>query len=209
MLGIAVRKLVTLPVSSLGIICDLLEKISDPQWVEATKRFLRKENPWVKQWLWRKIDENTIEVNLDFPVKLPFEEAELRVWKKCSGLVIVKRIGEDLFIDDRKIILHFEIEQNSGTIPGSTLLTRLVEKDVLHPNILDALLENTHLIPNSFKKDKDGNIQIVFFWAVGFRDGNGVVCIRCLHFDDGRWGWDYGWLDNGFDDQCPAVLLAS
>ncbi|MBI4118748.1 MAG: hypothetical protein HY452_00610, partial [Parcubacteria group bacterium] len=46
MLGIAVRKLVTLPGSTLGIVCDLLEKLSDPEWVEATKKFLRKENPW-------------------------------------------------------------------------------------------------------------------------------------------------------------------
>ena len=46
MLGIAVRKLVTLPTQALGLVCDLLEKLSDPDWIEATKRFLRKENPW-------------------------------------------------------------------------------------------------------------------------------------------------------------------
>lgn len=41
MLGIAVRKLVTLPSQTLGVVCDLLEKLADPEWVEATKRFLR------------------------------------------------------------------------------------------------------------------------------------------------------------------------
>lgn len=46
MLGSAVRKLVTLPASVLGIVCDLLEKMSNPEWIEATKRFLRKQNPW-------------------------------------------------------------------------------------------------------------------------------------------------------------------
>ena len=46
MLGIAVRKLVTLPSSTLGLVCDLLEKLSDEEWVVSTKRFLRKENPW-------------------------------------------------------------------------------------------------------------------------------------------------------------------
>ncbi|MEK7078086.1 MAG: hypothetical protein AAB911_00805 [Patescibacteria group bacterium] len=46
MFGIAVRKLVTLPAQALGIVCDLLEKLSDPEWIEATKKFLRKENPW-------------------------------------------------------------------------------------------------------------------------------------------------------------------
>lgn len=46
MLGIAVRKLVTLPSSTLGLVCDLLEKLSDPDWETPAKRFLRKENPW-------------------------------------------------------------------------------------------------------------------------------------------------------------------
>jgi len=41
-----VRKLVTLESSVLGAVCDLLEKLSDPEWVTALKRFLRKENPW-------------------------------------------------------------------------------------------------------------------------------------------------------------------
>ena len=48
MLGVAVRKLVTLPAQVLGIVCDLLEKFSDPEWVEAAKRFLRKEESWPK-----------------------------------------------------------------------------------------------------------------------------------------------------------------
>lgn len=51
MLGIAIRKLVTLPNNVLGIVCDLLEKLSDPEWVMALKKFLRKENPWPEhQW---------------------------------------------------------------------------------------------------------------------------------------------------------------
>jgi hypothetical protein len=64
MLGIAVRKLVTLPGHVLGLVCDLLEKLSDPEWVEATKRFLRKENPWPaptpREWkVWRTINLGT------------------------------------------------------------------------------------------------------------------------------------------------------
>ncbi len=43
MLGISVRKLVTLPIEVIGLVCDLLEKLTDPEWVAATKRFLRKE----------------------------------------------------------------------------------------------------------------------------------------------------------------------
>ncbi len=211
MLGIVVRKLVRLPFSSLGIVCDLLEKLSeDPEWVDATKKFLRKENPWVKQWLWRKIDGNTIEVNLDFVPKLPFEGAQPQMWKKCEGVVTVKRVGEDLFVNGRKVTLHLEPEQVSGVLAGSTLRSRIVEMDVLHPNILDALLDgNTHLLPNSLKKNSAGKTQYMFFLALGFRAGDGDLYVRCLYFGGGQWRWCDSWLDSDFDDQNPAVLLAS
>ena len=46
MLGVAVRQLVTLPAEVLGSVCDLLGKLADSEWVEAFKRFLRKQEPW-------------------------------------------------------------------------------------------------------------------------------------------------------------------
>ncbi|HAL50590.1 TPA: hypothetical protein DDY56_03375 [Candidatus Uhrbacteria bacterium] len=46
MLGDIVRKLVALPESELGTVFDLLSKLNDQEWVQAFKRFLRKENPW-------------------------------------------------------------------------------------------------------------------------------------------------------------------
>jgi len=64
MLGVAVRKLVTLSASVLGVVCDLLEKLADQEWVEATKKFLRKENPWpappLREWeVWKTIQLGT------------------------------------------------------------------------------------------------------------------------------------------------------
>ena len=46
MLGDAVRKLVELPSTTLGIIYDLLCRLHDPEWVGALKKFLRKEKAW-------------------------------------------------------------------------------------------------------------------------------------------------------------------
>jgi len=48
MLGTIVRKLVTLPAEVLGIVFDFLEKLADPEWVTASKKFLRKEEAWLK-----------------------------------------------------------------------------------------------------------------------------------------------------------------
>ena len=48
MLGNIVRKLATLPANVLGIVYDFLEKLTDPEWVAASKIFLRKEESWLK-----------------------------------------------------------------------------------------------------------------------------------------------------------------
>ncbi|HAU66377.1 MAG: hypothetical protein UT30_C0001G0051 [Candidatus Uhrbacteria bacterium GW2011_GWF2_39_13] len=198
-----------------GLMKDLFSKLegeSTIEWVVAFKRFLQKENPWdpvSKDWFWRKIDENTIEVNLDFPIGISILEAKLQVWKKCSGLVTVMRKGKDLFVDGRKMILHLEPEQISGGLAGAALLTRLVEKDVLHPNVIKALLDNVHLIPNSFKKNSARKTQYIFFWATGFEDVDGTLYVCCLNFSGGRWCGSFFLVDDYFDDRSPAVLLAS
>lgn len=48
MLRKILKKLLDVPVNMLGTVYDLLKKMVDEpdEWVEATKRFLRKENPW-------------------------------------------------------------------------------------------------------------------------------------------------------------------
>lgn len=49
MLGALIRKIVDLPVEMLGVICDLVEKLSGEagqEWLVELKKFLRKENCW-------------------------------------------------------------------------------------------------------------------------------------------------------------------
>jgi len=62
MLGTAVRKLVTLPASELGVVCDFLEKMADSDWVEATKRFIRKEEVWsmIHLTVWKTVKVGTM-----------------------------------------------------------------------------------------------------------------------------------------------------
>ncbi len=41
------------------------------------------------------------------------------------------------------------------------------------------------------------------------RDDDGNLYVRYLYFENGQWNWGYNWLDNYFDDQNPAAILAS
>jgi hypothetical protein len=52
MLGEVVRLIAALPCAMLGVVRDLLERLGGADgetWLAATKRFLRKEDPWPKQ----------------------------------------------------------------------------------------------------------------------------------------------------------------
>jgi len=49
-------------------------------------------------------------------------------------------------------------------------------------------------------------VQTAFYT---FRNSADNLYVRCLYFNDGEWRWDYNWLDNDWNDNNPAVLLAT
>ena len=161
---------------------------------------------------WRTVDENTIEVNLDASPRLPFDGAALE-WPKSSGqkkgwVKLQLRDGK-LFLDGKEIILLLEEGQKTSYVVGHELRKALEGKNALHPNVLDALFENAHLIPKSWKVDEQGRTRFIYFWAAGFRGSHGHLCVRYLYFDDGSWGRSFGWLGHDWSVRSPAAVLAS
>jgi len=139
-------------------------------------------------------NKNVIFVNLDAPPKLPFDGAEVKE-NAGGGWVKVERRKTGLFVDGKKIILHLGEGQKDGKVMvGTTLAEALTGKSVEHPNVLDALMEHPHLIPDEFKQDEKGRTIYIFFWAVKFRDRHGRLCVRYLYWDDGGWRSDRDWL---------------
>ena len=41
------------------------------------------------------------------------------------------------------------------------------------------------------------------------RDSDGNLYVRFLYFNDGAWNRNYNWLDNDWNDNNPAALLAT
>lgn len=217
MLGTIVRKLVTLSVETHGVVVDLLVKLEDPEWLAATKRFLRKENPWPEmsaaasqEPLWRRVEgcPNAIEVNFANSGTLPFTVAEPDWrWGQQTGWVRVELKGNNLYVKGKKVVFHFEPEQTKGRIPGHTLLDRFKVRDSaqhLHPNVLEACKE-AGILPESWKVDDQGRTRYIFAWARGFRRSGGHLCILCLYWRGGR--WDLDWLGYEFDGQRPAAVI--
>lgn len=156
----------------------------------------------------RVINATTIMVNLDAPPNLPFDGAKIE-FQIGSGWIRVEKRTDGLCMDNRKVVLYLSERQKGGkVIRGHELREELSGKSVLHPNIMDALIEHPSLIPEDWKKDEEGNTRFIFFLAVIFRDADGDLCVRCFYFNGGQWGRNYYWLDGDWSGDYSAALLA-
>ncbi|MBU0625486.1 hypothetical protein KKF05_04045 [Patescibacteria group bacterium] len=94
-------------------------------------------------------------------------------------------------------------QKDDRNIFGHDLRQKLQHQPVLNANVLDHLIAHPHLIP------KEWQSKNVFFWGTVYRDRNGDLYVRLLHWDDYRWRWSYCWLDVGWFGDLPAAVLAS
>ncbi len=102
-----------------------------------------------------------------------------------------------------KMTLHLDdVQKEGGVIVGNDLRKSLQGKQVMSACVLDFLLKNNHLIPDSWKG------QHVFFWGTIYRHGRRLI-VRCLCRSDGRWRWRNRWLNRRWDFQSPAAVQAS
>jgi hypothetical protein len=49
----------------------------------------------------------------------------------------------------------------------------------------------------------------VFGGVLYNRNSDGNLYVRYLNWDGDRWNWNYNWLDNDWNDDNPAALLAN
>ncbi|HEY4507246.1 MAG TPA: hypothetical protein VJH71_03780, partial [Candidatus Paceibacterota bacterium] len=111
------------------------------------------------------LNSTTIAVNLAATPKLPFNGAEVEQ-HIGEGWAIVEKRTDGLYVNGRKVALHLSKRQQNGkSLKGYDLRDELTGKPVLNANLLDALADNTHLIPEDWKKDENDNTRYIFFWA--------------------------------------------
>ena len=110
-----------------------------------------------------------------------------------------------------KVRLHLSSSQRGkGRIDGDDLQKELEKERVMNANLLDYLLKNPDIIPESWKKDDEGNMLLSFFWGTiycGPANAN-HRCVRYLCFRGDAWSWGQAYL---IDDWCfnrPAVLAS-
>ena len=154
--------------SGLGVGPEKLEEVI--QWAtgDGKKVFIGKVLEPLAQWFLInqrivRVDENTVRVNLDAPPELPHEGTVVKTNQR-GGWVEVQRRGRNLFVDGRKVILYRH--KGGKTIKGYDLRDELKKRQVLHPNIAEALCRCSGLLDH-IKPWWDENNRIAF-WAATF-----------------------------------------
>ena len=100
-----------------------------------------------------------------------------------------------------KVSLYLDDGQLNGKhIEGSKLRKKLKDQPVLNANVLDYLLVHSHLIPEEWKD------QYVFFWGTIYHTADDHLAVRCLFWDNGRWGWFGRSFDGGWYDRSSAAV---
>ncbi len=212
-------QLVSVLVSLFTLVRDTLVKagagIEILAWVtgEGKKQFTEEFlQPLATRFLatqrWNKISANTVMVNLGASPILPFDGAKVEKHEGVGWVKVQKR-KDGLYVAGRKVTLYLsEGQQNGKWLKGHELRDELTGKPVLNANILDALYENIHLIPEDWKRDENGNIRYIYFWGTRFASRVGSECVRYLYFSGGTCCRFYDWLGNDWDSSNPAAVLA-
>ena len=90
---------------------------------------------------------------------------------------------------------------------GYDLRMKLAMMPVLNANILDYLLANQVMIPEDWKHDHEGYFYRIYFWGTIYRNTSGDLCVRYLHWRDGKWNWSHRNLRDVFLTRDLAALL--
>lgn len=151
----------------------------------------------------------SVTVNLGKMPSMPFDDASVKD-HQGSGIAFLERRPDGLYLDGRRVVLSQSVRQLNGkTIKGHDLRDELSGMPVLNANVLDALYEHHELIPDDWKKDKQGRTRFIYFWGTIYRSGDRRLCVRYLCFWDGGWVRTHDWLGHIFSGQNWAAVLES
>ncbi len=114
-------------------------------------------------------------------------------------------------LDITKVIFKIMLEGKETSVKGEEKLKRLKATGCicLDGKAFKACWGNRHLLPESWKKDENGKIRYIFFDGIVLQGPCGFRCVLCLYFKDGKWQWNYNWLENDWNANNPSAVLAT
>lgn len=169
------------------------------EWLDALKKFNKKQNPWETKGSLVTIDRTSAFDPVAF------------IGNGWSIVEEDKRSLKLTEVDLTKVSFKTTLKGRENTVVGNEKLKRLIASgDIrLDAKVLQTLWENQHLIPEAWKQPTNGNTTYVFFDGTVLQHSGGNRYVLCLCWDDGEWRWDYGWLGVGWHADDPSAVLAS
>ncbi len=181
-----------------GLLKDMFDRLAGPngsEWLNALKRFLRRENPW----------EIVQPHSAILPINrsTPFDLMALL----GGGWSIEEQDSNALAlteIDLSKIELTLTLKEGESSVNGEENLRRLKNTGNirLDAKVFETLRQNKKMIPESWKG------KYVYFHGTVLRNPRGHRCVLYLYRNDGKWYWNYDWLDNDWNGRSPSAVLA-
>src|SRR3989344_3749049 len=126
--------------------------------VDGLKRIFRRElmSPATEGKCWKTLGPTSIVVDLSVDHKELFDGTNIVSHTSGKAVLEKGKIDGHLFIDGRKLAL-FATKRMVGTkeVRDYELREELTGKQVLDPNVMRAIVENKHLIPEDWEKKED------------------------------------------------------
>lgn len=114
-------------------------------------------------------------------------------------------------LDVTKVQFKKMLRDDESTIEGEKKLQRLKEAGYIRLDaiIFQTLWENQYLIPEKWKEKTEDNTTFIYFDGTILRRPDGYRYVLFLYWSDGRWYWDYDWLETNWNVHHPSAVLAS
>jgi hypothetical protein len=140
--------------------------------------------------------------------KPPINGATIAEHHGTAGISKFERKEDGLYLNGGKVTFYLSKGQESGPVTDRGH-RHLSKRRALSATDLDYLLEHPNLIPQDWKRDKNGSIQHIFFWGTVFHGPGNNLCVRTLLWNGGQWQSSYHWLGSmALGSDCPAAVLA-
>ncbi len=114
-------------------------------------------------------------------------------------------------IDITKVRFETCLKEDEASTTGEERLIRLkaANHSSLGGKAFRTCWENRTSLPESWKKDENGNIRFIFFDGLVLLNPVGRRFTLYLCWRDGEWRWRYIWLGHDRDARSPSAVLAN
>ncbi|MEZ0209101.1 MAG: hypothetical protein ACAH17_02925 [Candidatus Paceibacterota bacterium] len=168
------------------------------EWLDALKRFNRKENPWASLYLKRsqRFDPNALRVKLGF--------ADDQYWTIISQVDFSLETFSEVKLTSVKL-QNLPTKQHFKGEKGYGRLKEIAEEKgwtLLDAEIAIALWENPHLIPDSWKE-----LDHVTFPGTLMKNKHGGLAVLGLKWYEKKWSISFFVFNNGWEFIFPAATI--